>query len=71
MQRKIKTLYVADQGHGSLKCTFSYEQFERVQEIFGPKHATRPQKDPYQFSGFAYSISKNYKIHNYTKLIKK
>ena len=27
----------------------SYEQFERVQEIFDPKHATRPQKDPYQF----------------------
>ncbi len=27
----------------------SYEQFERVQEIFNPKHATRPKKDPYQF----------------------
>lgn len=35
--------------NGNHPAMISYEQFERVQEIFDPKHATRPQKDPYQF----------------------
>ena len=44
-----KFMWNGQEYNGNHPAMISYAQFEHVQEIFNPNHATRPQKDPYQF----------------------